>query len=352
MLGMNQIKKKMLIGFSIGLLIGVVIAGIAITYSVITVKGYQEGTSKEFIQKYQKDVDCFTREVRQGEKIKEDMVKTVKIHINNVPENVESGSIVGQVAKYNIPANIPVVQGMVTEQLIAKDLRALESNSILIPSDLVEGDIVDFRIMYPNGVDYIVVPQVRIDKINDTTMYFNGTEEDLFLINGAMVDSFLYAGTKLYAVKYVDPDSQIVYGEDNVKAQIRSEIYGEEGTIKSYSGEEFVDNIWGLFEDYGQVVYSRKGEVKANYQPNVQIQDLMKTRPNIINEAKERLSEDVRSLVQFQIAGYASENEEVFGQLTGAVKESITKQQELRTSLLQQQLEAQQPVEETQQLVE
>ncbi len=342
MLGMNQIKKKMLIGFGLGLLIGVVVAGVAITYSVVTVKGYREGTSKEFIEKYQQEVSCFTREVRQGEKINDDMVDNVRVHINNVPENIESGSIVGQVAKYNIPKNIPIVKGMITEQLIAKDLRQVESNVLLMPSDAVEGDIVDIRLMYPNGTDFVVATEIQINKINETTSYFDVTEEELLLLDSAIVDSFLYTGTKLYAVRYVEPDSQIVFGEDNVVNEIRAEIYDEESELKEYTGEEYVDKIWEMFEDYGQVVYSRKGEMTVNYQPNVQVQELMKTRPNIIDEATERLEEDVRNLVENQNSGFASEYEDIFGQITSGMTQSITTQKDLRAKLLQEAEQAEQ----------
>ena len=345
MLGMNQIKKKMLIGFGIGLLIGVVISAIAIAYSVITVKGYREGTSKEFIEKYQKSVPCFTRDIRQGEKILDDMIQDVRVHINNVPENVETGVIVGQVAKYNIPKGIPIVAGMVTEQLIAKDLRQIESNVILMPSDVVEGDIVDVRIMYPNGTDYVVAKEIQVDKINDTTLYFNVDEEELLLIDSATVDSFLYQGTKIYAVKYVEPDSQIIFGEDTVVEEIKLEIYNEEAMVKGTTGMDYVDKIWEMFENYGQVVYSREGEMTVNYQPSIYVQNLMKTRPNILEEAKERLQEDVRSLVQNQNAGYASENEEIFGQLTSGMEESVSTQRELRIKLLQAEAAAQQQAE-------
>ena len=345
MLGMNQIKKKMLIGFGIGLLIGVVIAGAAITYSVVTVKGYREGTSKEFIEKYQQEVTCFNREVRQGEKILDSMVENVRVHIKNVPENIENGVVVGQVAKYNIPKNVPIVKGMVTEQLIAKDLRQLESNVIVMPSDLVEGDIIDVRLMYPNGTDYVVMSGVKIEKISETTLYFNATEEELLLLDGATVDSFLYGGSKLYGVKYVEPDSQIVFGEDDVVKDIRNEIYEEQSIIKGYNGDDFVDKVWEMFENYGQVVYSRKGELTVNYQPNEQVQDLMATRPNILKEAKDRLEIDTRNLIESQNSGFASIHEDIFGQITSGVTKSITEQRELRTRLIQQQVEAQQVVE-------
>ena len=159
------------------------------------------------------------------------------------------------------------------------------------------------------------------------------------------MDSLLYGGSKLYGVKYVEPDSQIVFGEDDVVKDIRNEIYEEQSIIKGYNGDDFVDKVWEMFENYGQVVYSRKGELTVNYQPNEQVQDLMATRPNILKEAKDRLEIDTRNLIESQNSGFASIHEDIFGQITSGVTKSITEQRELRTRLIQQQVEAQQVVE-------
>ncbi len=186
MLGMNQIKKKMLVGFGIGLLIGLVIAGITITVSVMTVKSYENGTNKKYKKLFIKEVVSLKRDVIQGEIIKDEDVKKTEVHRNNAPANQASKSdVVGKIAKYNIPKNIPLVEGMFSEDVIAQDMRTLEYNTILMPSDLAEQDFVDVRVRYPSGVDYVVLKQKKVEKIANTTMWFNVNEEEMLLMNGA-----------------------------------------------------------------------------------------------------------------------------------------------------------------------
>ncbi|MEG2275126.1 MAG: hypothetical protein RR988_01725 [Clostridia bacterium] len=335
MLGMNQIKKKMLIGFGIGLLIGLVIAGITIGISVVTVKGYEEGTNKNFIAKYQKEVVCFKKDVIQGEKIKKDMVNSVYVHIKNVPQKAigSEGDAIGKVAKYNVPKSIPLVDGMLTESLMGKDVRSVEYNTILMPSDIIEGDTVDIRVMFPSGIDYVVLSQMKVNKISNLTMWFDISEEQLLLMNGAMVDSFLNEGTKLYAVKYSDPDSQIVYGKDESVDVMKAKIYDELDVLSGQDKNMAIESVYSLIQDFSGLISSKKS-IEQNYMPNTQIQDLMRTRPNILDQAKEKLSEENRLLIEAQIASYKAQYEDDYDKVTSGITDSITRQEEERQGML------------------
>ena len=88
-------------------------------------------------------------------------------------------------------------------------MRIQDINALVIPTDLMVNDFVDIRLMYPSGVEYTVLAQKQVTKISGTTIWMDMSEEDTLLLNSAIVDSYLTDGTKLYAVRYTDPTTQI-----------------------------------------------------------------------------------------------------------------------------------------------
>ena len=73
------------------------------------------------------------------------------------------------------------------------------------------------------------------------------TEEEILILNSAMVDSYLREGTKIYAVRYADPTTQIKVGteEDLAKAEeyIKTKITDEVIAVLLNANEhEFLEN--------------------------------------------------------------------------------------------------------------
>ena len=69
MVGMNQMKKKMVVGIVIGAAIGVVGIGLTLWWAITTINSYKEGTNKEYNRLYTQDVAVLNRDVIQGEVI-------------------------------------------------------------------------------------------------------------------------------------------------------------------------------------------------------------------------------------------------------------------------------------------
>ena len=195
MIGMSQIKKKMIQGIVIGASAGIVLAIAVGVFSFFTIRSYSNGTNSNYLKKYTTPVVVLKRDIVQGEVITSDMIDTVNVNNSTVPTGtVTAGSIVGLTAKYNIAAKVPITENMVSSEVVAADVRDVEINTVLMPSDLVEGDTVDVRIMFPNGTDYIVLAQKTIDKIYDTTFWLKLSEDEIELLNSSIVDSFLNSG--------------------------------------------------------------------------------------------------------------------------------------------------------------
>lgn len=215
MIGMNQIKKRLINGILIGLGIGLVIVIVILIITNNIVKGYEEGTSERFNEQYMTTVQTFNRDIIQGEKITESMVQNASIPKTTMPTNIAS-AVVGKIAKYNVPKNVAITSGMVSDYTVGFDERIQEINAIVMPEDLAIGEYIDVRIMMPNGVDYIVLAQKRVNDIVNTTIKLDLSEEEILRLNGAIVDAYFTKGTKLYAVKYSDPTTQIKIDEKSM----------------------------------------------------------------------------------------------------------------------------------------
>lgn len=339
MIGMSQLKKKTMQGIFIGLGIGVLGIGVSVFLSYRLVKSYQTGTNKSYNKKYTQDVVVCKRDIIQGEVITDNMVTVAKnINKNTIPNGAASttGEIVGSVAKYNIAANVPVLKTMVTDEIAAADIRSQEINTVLMPTDLNIDDYVDIRIMFPNGTDYVVLAQKKIENIIGSTFWLNLAEDERLLLNSATVDSYLNQGSKLYATKYTDATSQTNLSEEattTAKGYVSEEIEKELDELQSADAEDFTDKMFDLIVKYKNFA-SAATRITENYQPNSQVMNLMKTNANILSDATKKLSEESRRVIENGINNYKSSNEENYSNIVSGAQQSITTQQNQRTALL------------------
>lgn len=372
MIGMSQIRKKTIQGIAIGAGIGVVGIGLTLWWAISTIKTYENGTNKKFNEKYTREVAVLTGDVIQGEVITSDMVTKVRVHNKTVPTGALSvGEISGQVAKYNIAANVPLTDSMLTDQIIAADIRSQEINTVLMPSDLTESDYIDIRIMYPNGTDYIVLAQKQVKSISGQTMWLDLAEDERLILNSAMVDSFLTTGTKLYATKYADNDSQIKIADELLKdavaitpkdtddgtttdtnvttttttkanttdataivqGKLTDAIEAELDAIKSEDTDKAINSIFNLILKYKSFA-NTVTRTTENYQPNAQVMAMMQSNKNILEEAKAKLSSEARANIENGINNYKSSAGDEYSNVVSGAQEAISNQQTLRDEML------------------
>lgn len=340
MIGMSQIKKKMLQGIAIGATIGVVGIGITGFFSYRVIKSYQDGTNKTYQRNFTTQVAVLTKDVVQGETITDDMITYARVHNSTVPTNAITstvGNAIGKIAKYSIAANVPLTDTMLSETTIASDIRSQEYNSIVMPSDLSEGEYVDVRIMYTNGTDYIVLAQKKVEKIQGTTMWLDLGEDERLLLNSAIVDSYLEEGTKLYATKYVDQDAQIKISDDEAataEGYVKSEITKQMDTIKTADEAGLTTILFGLVQKYKNFA-TTVSRTTENYQPNEQVMSLMRTNPNILAEATSKLSSEARANMENALQSYKNKNEDNYSNVVTGAQEAISTQKVQRTQLLE-----------------
>lgn len=341
MIGMNQIKKKLYTGIAIGGGIGIIGIGLTLWWSLSNIKTYENGTNANFNRDYTKQVVVLNKDIVQGQMISADMLSMVRVHNNTVPTGaiLSTSQVSGQVAKFNIPARVPITENMLAAQILSADVREQEINTILMPSDLQEGNFVDIRIMFPNGTDYIVLAEKQVEKISGQTMWMKLSEYERLILNSSVVDSFLNGGTKLYCTKYADPEAQVkaeASKQDTIKGYLSDIIKKEIPNISEASKNPdavTVDKVFELIVKYNNFAATLTKTV-PNYQPNTQVMNVMKSNTNILKEATEKLSSESRTNIESGLKQYEDQNPDKYSNTVSGAQTAITNQQNERNKLL------------------
>lgn len=341
MIGMSQIKKKTIQGIVIGASAGIAVAVGVSVFSFFTIRSYQNGTNKNYIKNYTTPVTVLKRSIVQGEVITSDMIETINVNNSTVPTGVVGASeIVGLTAKYSIAAKVPITSEMVSENIISADVRNVEINTVLMPSDIMEGDIVDIRLMFPNGTDYIVLAQKTIDQIYDTTFWCKLSEDEIQLLNSAVVDSFLNNGSKLYALKYTDSDAQVKTSDDiesETKGYIQTLIEDKWDKMSKLEAQEASVQLYDFIYKYKNFANAAT-KVTQNYQPNTYVMSAMKSNEYLLKNATSelaRLNAEARSTIESGIKNYKSQNLENYENIVTGAQQAIITQQTARENLLE-----------------
>ncbi len=120
------------------------------------------------------------------------------------------------IAKVDLDANSVLTTSTVkrSDEIISSDVRKVEYNMIILPSQLETSKYVDIRLTLPSGQDFIVVSHKEIEIPNVdgvdslSTIWLNLSETEILTLNCAIVESYKVPGSKLYATEYVEPGLQ------------------------------------------------------------------------------------------------------------------------------------------------
>lgn len=112
--------------------------------------------------------------------------------------------------KVNVPAGEIVTKDMIqeVEDPVVDSDRIVEYNMFILPSTLKNGDYIDIRLSLPSGKDYIVLPKKRVLGCNATTIWLRVSEDEILLLNNAIIESYTISGSKLYASLYSEAGMQ------------------------------------------------------------------------------------------------------------------------------------------------
>lgn len=296
-MAVNPMQRKannyLLIGVLVTLLVtGTIIALLFMQLNKLneTINGYEANMKKVYVA---------SQTIRSGDTVDMSLLKEVSVTKQAIPSDAININDISEntIAKIELQAGTVVTSNMVFEkgEETTADIRTQEYNTVLLPTQIQNGEYIDIRLRLPNGTDYIVVSKKKveiptIDGIDSAnTIKINVAEEEILLMSNAIVEAYWATGSILYATTYVEPGMQ--------------------------------------------------NEATPTYLPSDKVIELMNTNPNIVAVAKNELftryntsAATIRGNIANTLNGYAAEGQT---NIETGVQEEITKAKEERQSYLE-----------------
>ena len=197
-------------------------------------------------------------DIKWGAEIKEDMVEEKNIYSDLDSSAYMTADQIGSIAKVDLKAGTPIYADSVAEET-HEGTREIEVNYVNLNTNLIENDTVDIRVKFPNGEDYVVCSKQTLRNLNlaSANLFLWVTEDELLCLDSAVVDASINGG-KLYVTHYVEPTLQT--------------------------------------------------ESVTNYQPNIDVLNLIAQDPNIVDISKRNLSATVRSEMEERLDAFFEEH--------------------------------------------
>lgn len=209
-MALNPMQRKSRNSFLLGMMLTLLITAVIIAMlflQVTKLKQEADDLERSYVTAYVLQTD-----IESGTNITISDVKQARISKNMLPSDFISPAELTDttIAKVNIKSGTVLTSSIITESedKITNDIRMQEYNMIVLPTQLEVDDYIDIRWMLPNGQDYIVVSKKRVIDCNENTVWLNMSEDEILTMSGATVEAYQATGSKLYAVKYVEPGMQ------------------------------------------------------------------------------------------------------------------------------------------------
>lgn len=214
-MAMNPMQRKANNYLLIGILGTLFVTGIVIVFLFIQLNSLQQ--EKKTQEANMKKVYVASQDIRSGEKITYDKLKSIAVSKTVIPANVLSVELTeNTIARIDLNKGTIVTNNMVQESdaKTTADLRKQEYNMIILPSQIQSGDYVDIRLRLSNGVDYIVaskkeveIPTIDgVESANTISVKMNETET--MAMANAIIEAYIDKGALLYVATYVEPGMQ------------------------------------------------------------------------------------------------------------------------------------------------
>lgn len=164
----------------------------------------------ELIQQNTRQVYVAVRDIRLGEKISEEMLEVRRILCSQESELLFSQQDIGKEAVVDIVEGTFLNKTFVNQSGEVDGLREICYRTIELTENVRNYDVVDIRIRYPDGEDYIILAgkRILIEEEGYGSCYLRVSEEEILLMSAAMVDAEQRDGTTIYVSRYLEPAIQ------------------------------------------------------------------------------------------------------------------------------------------------
>lgn len=216
----NPIQRKTMTSFFLGVLVMLIIAVAVAGLLYITVFKKDKEAEKQEVVAY---VYALNQDVASGQEITLDMVQEVKItgvttSLDLIPSQIQdaegnlnkSPMVYGYKSKINLSQGTVLSMSMLYEGETIKDgERLLEYNMLTLPMDLEAGDYIDIRLALPNGQNLVVLSKKEIKNLFGNTISLYLTEEEILMMNSAIVEAYIMPASNFHVIKYIEPGNQV-----------------------------------------------------------------------------------------------------------------------------------------------
>lgn len=162
------------------------------------------------IQQNTRQIYVAARDIKVGERISEEMLEIRRALCSQESELLFSQQDIGKEAVTDIVAGTFLNKSLVNQSGKVEGVREMWYRTIELTENVNSYDVVDIRICYPNGEDYIVLSGKRIllDEGCCDGCYLWVSEEEILLMSAAVVDAEQNDGTRIYVSRYPEPAIQ------------------------------------------------------------------------------------------------------------------------------------------------
>ncbi len=156
--------------------------------------------------------------LQEGSIIAGDDLKTIPIkkdnHVHIYYTSVDE--LIGLKTKIDIDENMPMTPPLFQETIVTNDaLRLYEVSFVELPYLLSEEDIVDVRIAFPTGQEFVVLSKKKVQAYERTLSNVHKgllnialDESEALRMSSALVDMYMAKGARIYLAKYLDASQQ------------------------------------------------------------------------------------------------------------------------------------------------
>ncbi len=254
----RRARQSFLVGFLVALIIMAVV--VVILFMRINSLNTENASLQDLTTSNTKTVYTLASDVKSGETITSDMLISqdilTQIDVTNYLSTGDfyddEGNEVEWVAKTDLAGGAPILKDTVStsDNVLTDDERIMEFNMIVLPSELQNGDYIDVRFSLPDGTTYIVLSKKHVEQTTATGVWMKLNEEEILMINSAIVEAYQITGARLYAVQYTEPGLQdsaietysptqevitLIYNDSNIVEEARNELTSK--LVTNYSSQ-------------------------------------------------------------------------------------------------------------------
>ncbi|GIP59382.1 SAF domain-containing protein [Paenibacillus woosongensis] len=215
----QRTKQLMIAGLAGAGIVGLLFAGYAI-YQARQVHHMRTSLVQEYESKIQELKEekerrsvsgwVLARDISAGHPIRSEDLRRVELPADSVPANFMKSKeeIAGKSVKIALTSQTLLTPGLLyADEPTPHDLRWREMGFVQLPAALQKHDVVDVRIQFPTGQDYILLSKKKIEQLNGGLVTVTLNEMEILSLSSAVVDAYLHKAS-IYALAYVEPQLQ------------------------------------------------------------------------------------------------------------------------------------------------